>query len=254
MPNSNESRWISAAGLERSATILLIVVTVVVGGLTVWDRLKAQAAEQAPQASAQAPSGPTPKDPLSIDGAPSRGYKGAKVALIVFSEFECPYCARSALDVVPEIERRYIRAGKLLFVWRHFPLPIHKNARIAAEAAECAGVQDKFWEFHDWAFRNQSKLDRPNLDTAAKGLDLDMSAFGVCLGSQGPTAKVEADLNLAKELAVQGTPTWFVGIIRDDGRVHVTERLDGSRAGWTFQNAIERALAAAASSNTPAGS
>jgi hypothetical protein len=133
MNTSNERRSPVAARLELSATILLIVVALLVGGLTVWDRVYPPAARAAPSEP------PLPKDPVFIDGVPSRGDRNAKVALIEFSEFECPYCGKSAREVMPEIDRKYVTTGKVSLAWRHYPLPMHKQAQKAAEAAECAG-------------------------------------------------------------------------------------------------------------------
>ncbi len=237
----------ATARFELGATMLLIGVTVLVGSVTVWDRINAHTA-QVDRREPPAPTLPLPADPVSIEGAPVRGDRDAKVALIVFSDFECPYCAKSALDVLPDIDRHYLRTGKLQLVWRHLPLAIHKNARPAAEAAECAGNQGKFWEFHDWAFRHQTQLGPQNLHAAAKTVGLDMAVFRACLNGQ-TTARVQADLNTANALSVTATPTWLVGLVLADGKVKVTERLDGSRAFFVFQGAIDKAIKTAGASN-----
>jgi protein-disulfide isomerase len=185
---------------------------------------------------------------MSIQDAASRGDRNAKVALIEFSEFQCPFCARSARDVLPEIERQYLRTGKLLLAWKHYPLPIHQHAQKAAEAAECAGRQDKFWEFHDWAFEHQRELDEANLHAAATMLGLDSPRFAACLGGQA-TAKVKADIEAGKALLVEGTPTWFIGIVQPDGKVRVIDRLDGAKPLVEFQRAIDKVVATAVASN-----
>jgi protein-disulfide isomerase len=232
------------ARLEFSATVLLIIVALLVGGITVWDRLYPQPTQAAREETSLRPvPAPPPADPVSIEGAPILGDKNARVALIVFSEFECPYCAKSARDVLPEIDRHYLSTGKVLLVWRHFPLPIHKNARKAAEAAECAGRQGKFWEFHDWAFEHQKSLNRANLHAAAETLGLRPAEFRVCLDGAAAAARVEADFAAGQGFTIAGTPTWFVGVIQADGKGKVTDRLDGARNFAVFKKTIDKVIA-----------
>jgi protein-disulfide isomerase len=222
--------------LDLSATIVMTAVALVVGGLAVWDRVH-------PQAGAPATVQlPLPIEPVSIENAQTRGDQTARVALIGFSDFECPYCARTAQDVLPTIQQQYLDTGKVLFVWRHDPLPSHKNAAKAAEAAECAGRQGKFWEFHDWAFAHQTELDQANLRLGAKTLGLDDQPFVTCLAGQA-TAKVEADVKAATALSVSGTPTWFVGVIDSNKKVKVTARLVGAQPLGEFQGALDKAIA-----------
>lgn len=235
------SLW--TARLELAATTLLIVVALGVGGLTVWDRVYPPTPQSQPEGRPQ-PS--LPSEPVSIEGAVLRGNRSAKVALIEFSEFQCPFCARSARDLLPELERRYLRSGKVVLAWRHYPLAIHQHAQKAAEAAECAGREGKFWEFHDWAFANQNALGVENLRVAAKTLGLGPSGFQACLDGE-TAAKVKADIDFGKALFVDGTPTWFVGIVQPDGRVRVTERLDGARPLGDFERVINKLLASSTS-------
>lgn len=231
MNNSDvASRW--RAWLESVATMLLIAVTLFVGGGAVWDRI-------------YAPGPPTelppPADPVSIADAPKRGDGNAKVALIEFSDFECPYCGQSARELLPELEREYLRTGKLLLVWRHYPLPIHAHAKKAAEAAECAARQGKFWEFHDWAFQNQKELDASHLHAAAESLRLDLGRFASCLDGEAART-VERDVEIGDGFSVSGTPTWFVGIVRSDGKIDVSTRISGARPFAVFQEAIDQAI------------
>jgi protein-disulfide isomerase len=216
---------------------MLIFVLLLVACLAVWDRTSSRVL-----ARTEPPRGPLPSGAISIEGAQIRGDKKAKVALIVFSDFECPYCARSAQDVLPELERQYLRTGKLQLVWRHYPLGIHKNAMSAADGAECAGRQGKFWEFHDWAFQHQKELDQANLIGAAGGLALDAGVFEACLKGQAST-KVQADVEAATLLSVAGTPTWFIGVVQADGKVKALERLEGARPFAVFREAIDKVIA-----------
>jgi len=236
MNTSSERRSLLTARLELSATILLIVVALLVGGLTVWDRVHPQAGRAA------IPEPPLPTDPVSIDDAPIRGDRKAKVALIEFSEFECPYCGKSAREVMPEINRKYVATGKVVLAWRHYPLPIHKQAQKAAEAAECAGRQGQFWAFHDWAFQHQQELDEANIRQAAHALQLDSTAFAACLRGQA-VAKVQADVDLANAVSISGTPTWLIGVVQPAGKVRVTGRLSGAKPLAEFEKLINVAIA-----------
>jgi protein-disulfide isomerase len=186
-------------------------------------------------------------DPISIDGASIRGSTNAKVALIEFSDFECPYCGRSERDVVPEIDRLYLATGKALLVWRHFPLSGHEHAEKAAEAAECGRRQGQFWAFHDWAFQHQTTLDVAGLLAGADALGLDQAAFSQCLEKGTTIGIVKADADLGNTLSVNGTPDWLVGTLQADGRVKVTARLSGAKPLADFTGALDRAIAIASS-------
>lgn len=240
MLGRTEGRSSLLALLEPAATILLIVVVLGVGGFTIWDRLHPQTRP------AFAPPPDLPQEPVSIEGAPTRGDRSAKIALILFSEFECPFCAKAAHEVLPEIDRQYLETGKVLLVWRHFPLAFHQHAARVAEASECAQRQGRFWDFHDWAFLNQENLGEADMREVAKGLHLDTTAFASCLEA-GVDTRLKADVELGNSIGVNGTPAWFVGRFDTAGKVNVTDRLSGARPFAEFQKVIDKALISAAS-------
>lgn len=105
-----------------------------------------------PGPSASGPMVEVPSEPLSIEGVPLKGSKSAKVVMIVYSDFECPFCGRFAREILPELERRYVATGEVAFVFHHLPLAFHPLATQAAVSAECAGQQGRFWEAHDLLF------------------------------------------------------------------------------------------------------
>src|SRR6185295_5027167 len=107
-----------------------------------------------------------PKKEVEATG-PSRGPQGAKVTIVEFSDFQCPFCSK-AHDTVEEVMQTY--AGKVRLVFRHFPLEFHAQAPKAAEAAACANEQGKFWEYHDVLFKNQQKLQPEDLKAHASGM------------------------------------------------------------------------------------
>lgn len=138
---------------------------------------------------------------------PSRGPSNAPITVVEFSDFQCPYCGR-ARDTIEQMMQEY--AGKVRLVFREFPLDFHKNAKKAAEAALCANDQGKFWQYHDQLFKNQQKLEVPQLKEHASAVGLDAAKFTGCLESGQHTKDVEADMADGQKLGVPGTPTVFV--------------------------------------------
>jgi protein-disulfide isomerase len=138
---------------------------------------------------------------------PSRGPSDAKVTIVEFSDFECPFCGR-ATPTVEEVLKKY--DGKVRFVFREFPLPMHKSAKKAAEAALCANQQDKFWPMYDKMFANQEKLEPTDLKGYAKDLGLDQAKFDACLDGGKMESAVQADIEAGKALGVDGTPAFFI--------------------------------------------
>ena len=139
--------------------------------------------------------------------APAFGPEGAKVTLVEFSDFQCPFCSRAA-NVVTQVKKKY--GDKVRFVFRQFPLSFHQNAQVAAEAALAAHAQGKFWELHDKMFADQAKLDRPALESTAKEVGLDLAAFKKALDAKTFAEAVAADTKLGEEVGVDGTPTVFI--------------------------------------------
>ncbi len=144
---------------------------------------------------------------IAQGSAPAFGPADAKVTIVEFSDFECPFCSRAA-NVTQKVKEKY--GDKVRFVFRQFPLSFHKNAHTAAEAALAAHSQGKFWEFHDKLFANQQKLDRASLEGYAKDVGLNLATFKKSLDSKENAATVDAEQKMGEEVAVQGTPTMFL--------------------------------------------
>ena len=143
--------------------------------------------------------------------APSFGPPDAKVTIVEYSDFECPYCSRAA-EVAKKLKEKY--GSKVRFVFRQYPLSFHENAQLAAEASLAAHAQGKFWPFHDLLFENQDELDRKSLEAHAQKVGLDLARFKKALDSHEYAAAVKADMSLAEEARVSGTPTMFIGTDR----------------------------------------
>jgi len=146
---------------------------------------------------------------------PSLGPDDAPVTIIVFSDYQCPYCRR-AEPVIQQVLEQY--PSQVRVVFRHFPLDrIHPLARGASEAAACANEQGRFWEFHTKLFAAGAKFDAESLREYASDSDLDLVAFQTCVDERRFQADIETDLAAGREVGVAGTPAFFVNGIRIKG-------------------------------------
>lgn len=144
-----------------------------------------------------------------------RGPLEAPLTLVEYGDYECPYCGRAA-PIVKELLAEF--GDRLRFVFRHLPLPdVHANAALAAEAAEAASAQGRFWEMHDALFEHQDQLLPADLAVHADRLGLDVPRFEQDLRSGAFAARVTQDVNSAEEAGVAGTPTFFINEVRHVG-------------------------------------
>ncbi len=173
-----------------------------------------------------------------IAQAKSLGPADAPVVLTEFSDFQCPFCGRFAIDTEPQIIEQYVKTGKVRLEYKHF-IVIGEESWWAAEAAECAAEQGKFWEYHDLLFQRQGgenvgTFAKPKLKGFATELKLDRDAFDKCLDSDVYKARVEADIAEGRALGVRSTPSFFVN----------KQAIVGAQPFSVFRDAIERELAA----------
>lgn len=144
----------------------------------------------------------------------AEGSEDAVVTLVEYGDYECPHCGR-AYPIVKEIQKRL--GSRLRFVFRNFPLvQIHPHAQHAAEAAEAAAVQGKFWEMHDVIFEHQNALDDRHLVGYSADLSLDKARFQQELTSHTHATRVREDFLSGIKSGVNGTPTFFINGIRHD--------------------------------------
>jgi protein-disulfide isomerase len=192
---------------------------------------KGQTRAAPPQPAApQQPAGPR-KVEVPAD-APVQGEKTAKVTIVEWSDFECPFCSR----VEPTLAKVRETYGKnVRIVWRNQPLPFHSHARLAATAAMAAHEQGKFWEMHDKMFSNQKALERADLEKYAQEIKLDMNKFKQALDTDKFKAKIDADSAAGSAVGANGTPTFFI-----NGR-----QLVGAQPFESFKQAIDEELAKA---------
>lgn len=171
---------------------------------------------------------PKPRIDVEAEG-PSTGPKDAKVTIVEFSDFECPFCARGRENVA-KVMAKY--DGKVRLVFRQFPLSFHAHAKKAGEAALCANAQDKFWAYHDALFAEQKKLSVEDLKATAKTLGLDEAAFAKCLDTGAMEKTLAADMAAGTKAGVTGTPAFFINGVM----------LSGAQGPEAFEHIIDQEL------------
>lgn len=217
----------------RSALDVIMMVIVIAAALTVIYRNMSSSPVPAELE--------VPSEPVSIEGAPLRGSEDAEVVMIVYADFQCPYCGRFTREVLPDIERHYVATGRVALAFRHLPLSIHPQAVPAAVRAECAGQQGKFWEMHDFLFA-QEPLDEETLLTLPESIRVDRPRFADCLLDQTVGERVRASGNEARGLGIRGTPAFLIGTRLSDGRVDVTRTISGTQPVEVFEEQLDGAL------------
>jgi protein-disulfide isomerase len=216
---------------KRVLDVVTSVTMIIAALVVVWFQINPRTADD-PIATLQLPAAP-----LSIKGDTIKGSRDADTVLIVYSDFECPFCKRFAQDVLPQLHNDYVAKGKLAVVFRHFPLRSHRHARDAAVAAECAGRQGRFWEMHDRMFEAPT-LDVNTITTLALSLNL-MPKFTECTRSVDVAELVTAQASLASSLGVQGTPSFFLGKRTSNDGVKVERAFSGARPIGDFREALD---------------
>ena len=201
----------------NKGTVLALLVVVLGGGyglgkLVIKDKgntATASAKIAMPGANEKAPSDGVDRVRVPPEGA-TKGGANAKVTIVEFSDFQCPFCSR-VVPTLHQIEKEY--GDKVKVVFRHNPLPFHGDAPLAAEAAVAAQAQGKFWEMHDKLFANQQAIKRPDLEKYAGEIGLDVGKFKAALDSGAGKAQIEADKKVAAQVGANGTPNFYI-----DGR------------------------------------
>jgi protein-disulfide isomerase len=177
---------------------------------------------------------------VSTGHLPIKGDSGAKVTIIEFSDFQCPYCKTFFNDTFNQINSEYIQTGKVKFAYRHFPLNFHTNAEKAALASECANEQGKFWDMHSKLFNEQNTWATQSstdvvstFNTYASSMGMDSSKFSSCMNDNKFMSNINEDKNAAQSLGISGTPTFYI-----NGQV-----LNGAMPFSSFKTIIDQELA-----------
>jgi len=173
-----------------------------------------------------------PRAEVGFDPARVRGNPKARVMIVEFTDFQCPYCGEAEATLKGVLAKH---EGVVALAFRDLPLTqIHPQAMMAAEAARCAGEQGKFWEYHDLLFANQNKLDRPGLLEKAHTLNLDEKQFDSCLSSEKYKAQIQQDSQEGMRNGVSGTPGFFINGIF----------MSGAQPEMVFEKSIQEQLSA----------
>jgi protein-disulfide isomerase len=223
---------------------VLVVLAFAVGilvGYVAWGRTP-RAALVPPQPDAAAVPTGTPgyvRYKIPTDGFPSLGPANAPITLVEFADFQCPFCRQWEQETYQPLLAAY--PGKIRIVYRDFPLTsIHPNAMPAAEAAQCADAQGKFWEFHDKLFSSDlndqfsnNTLSEDSYKQVAQDLGLDMDKFNACLADPKIQQGIQSDMDFATNLGINSTPTFFINGLA----------VIGAQPLSAFQNVIDKELA-----------
>ena len=196
----------------------------------------------------QAAARPAAPEKISIATRPARGSDAARIVVVEFSDYQCPFCAMFFRQTLPQLDQDYIKTGKIKYVFNNVPLDqIHPAAFKAAEAAECAGDQSKFWEMHDKIFSNPRTIAVADLTTHARAIGLDVPRFSQCLESGKSTNAVRAGLVQAATVGVDGTPTFVIALADarnpSDPNVKILSVISGAQPYAVFKSALDKALA-----------
>lgn len=248
IPKMNWSKLrLKAFSRSLYLSIMLVILSFVLGMLTnkvlfLEKQFKTVTEAQLAAAPTLSPTPIPPPQYENVDNGhlPMKGDENAKVTIVEFSDFQCPFCKAYFDDTDSQIQNQYVKTGKVKFVYRHFPLSsIHPNAQKAAEASECANEQNQFWNFHDLLFQNQdtwasmSATDAENeWITYAGQLGMDTDQFKSCLDTDKYKTTVDKDTAAGDKAHVDGTPAFFIN----------GYRLTGAQPFSAFQTVIEQEM------------
>ena len=203
-----------------------------------------QLLEKSVPAATAAAAAPAAEEHVSmvLRDSPALGSVDAPLTLVEFADFQCPFCRRFHITEFDDIKKNFVDTGKLRYISRDLPLPMHDHATQAASAARCAGDQNQFWAMRHTLIVNSQKLERDHLLTYAHDLHLDMAAFTRCLDQNKYDAAIQADAADAAKMGITGTPTFVLGATVKDGRFQGT-KIVGAQPYAVFDEKI-RALSA----------
>lgn len=189
---------------------LLLLASIYTGGFGLFDKTPTggTVADTAPTQPTQPEPQAVNLDNWDLSDEPVMGEADAPVTIIEFSDFECPFCKRAVDQGVKEVISEYVDTGKAKLIFRHYPLPFHSSAQVAAEATECANEVGKFWELHDKIFENQGSMNKENIISWAK--EVGVTDIETCLDSGKYTDEVSNDMMEGQQAGVSGTPSFFI--------------------------------------------
>lgn len=260
--NEENSLQSSSSSNAYILPLSIILASLIISGSVLFAASKVDSSitglvvgNQAPAPQQLAPSNnPAPQNNPTLQQPPSsnvtlatfkdipnsrrEGATNAKVTIVEFSDFQCPFCERFYTDSYQQIKKDYLDTGKSVqFIFANFPLSFHPNAQPAANAAACAEEQGKFWDYHDKLFTNQTSLGDASYKQWAQDLGLNAAQFNTCYDTKKYDNTITAETRLGSQVGVSGTPTIY--IVGPKG----SQQIVGAQPYATFKAAIEAALA-----------
>ena len=185
---------------------------------------------------------PLPTKTVSLDRAVLRGSSAAGLAVVVYSDFQCPFCRRLALDTLPQFESDYVDRGRVQLGFQAFPLVnVHEFAERTTQAARCADQQHRFWQMHDLLFADPEHVDDASLLARASRIGMDTTEFTDCLARPASDA-VRDDIAAGVTVGIRGTPTVFIGNVLPSGLLNVTDALTGAIPYTDLASIVDRRL------------
>lgn len=211
---------------------------------------QAMGPRQAPPAAGAVVAGEGAQ-PLTIAGRPSKGNPRARVTVVEYSDYECPYCGQYVTDVYPQLDREYVKTNKINYVFKNYPIAqLHPVSIKAHKAAACAGDQNRYWEMHDRLFADQRNFNLDRFMEHATLLSLDPVAFRACIESTRHEALIQEDVAEAQNGGVRGTPVFVLALTDPKGQAITPARvIVGAQPYTAFKEAIDAMLAQAAGSS-----
>lgn len=169
------------------------------------------------------------------------GSDSATVAIVEFSDYQCPFCARFHSQAFPQLKTDYIDTGKVKLIARDYPLGFHTKAKEAAIAANCAADQGAYEKMRDGLYAGQSKLGPELYKQLAGDLKLDIGKFETCLALPANAQEVDDDMAYGETIGVTGTPSFFIGKI-DGDQIVDARNLKGAQSAQAFTQVIDTML------------
>lgn len=180
---------------------------------------------------------------IALDSAASRGDVDATVGMVMFSDFQCPFCRNFTVSTLPDLQKRYVDSRQVRVWFKHFPLEsIHSSARLAGELAACAHDQGLFWRAHDFLFDAVGRLANVDADDIVANIGVSSTRFNSCLESGTGASIVNADLSQARKLRVSSTPVFFIGR-HSNGMLRARWRITGAQPFAAFEKVLDDVLA-----------
>ena len=173
---------------------------------------------------------------LLVSPAYARGNEDAEVTIVEFTDYQCPFCGRHFEQTDAQIQENYVDTGKVRYISRDLPLPFHPQAEAAAQAARCAGDQNKYWEMRELLFTNQDEWSSGDTEAMFSSyigeIGANVATFNSCFSSGKYEQDVKDDLNFAQQVGASGTPTFFIN----------GKKVVGAQPYSVFEAAIEAEL------------